>query len=825
MKNRKRPLLLAFCIPVAVMLAVIVYRGIYPFGEKCFLRVDMYNQYMPFFMEFHRKIREGESLFFSWRGGLGANFLALYAYYLASPVNWLLYFCPQEFIIEFMTVLIVIKTGLCGLTFAWYLRHRFSTEDYAITVFSLFYALSGFMAAYNWNIMWLDCVFLAPLVIGGLEDLVYRKKTALYCISLGLCVLTNYYISIPICIFIVLYYFVLVASLSPMEFGKSLKRFIVYSLLGGGLAGIVLIPGTAALFSTRFAQTSFPDQIKCYFNLPEILSRHCVNVAAEIRSDHWPNLYCGVAVFFFLPLYLCCKGISWKEKVPRLLLLCFFYMSYAVNILDFFWHGLNFPDNLPARQSFLYIFLVLTLCFETYRHLCDFSFRELLLHTGAALLLLGFCCWFGETYGLEADSFNFSLGYLTVYAILLIWQRTGSLGKNVTVTLMLCMATMEVAMNTIETSVPVTSRSAYHDYYKKNSSLKEYLEKEEESGYYRVELYDRMTKNDGMLSDFPTATFFSSTTNGAMSRYYRQLGMSSSKVFYCYEGATPLTSAMLSVDYIFSDSLEITDDFHRLLKKKDDFYIYQNEYTLPVGYVVPSDVRDMWNLEEGNPIEVQNNLAEVLGLPPLFWPLSVEARDGRQYIETEVGGYVYAYPEACSTRDITAQIDGYEKVYEKVYYPHILDIGWCNQGAEICLMRSGDKRRDKEELEISAWMLDETVLEEAVERLGSSPMEIEEYSDIYIRGIVDGKEGGYLATSIPNEKGWRVWVDGNPAGILPFGGAMIGVELPAGKHTVIFSYRSPGIYEGMTVSIISVAILLLLSFRNRYERHSVSEKR
>ena len=222
-----------------------------------------------------------------------------------------------------MTVLIVIKTGLCGLTFAWYLRHRFSTEDYAITVFSLFYALSGFMAAYNWNIMWLDCVFLAPLVIRGLEDLVYRKKTALYCISLGLCVLTNYYISIPICIFIVLYYFVLVASLSPMEFGKSLKRFIVYSLLGGGLAGIVLIPGTAALFSTRFAQTSFPDQIKCYFNLPEILSRHCVNVAAEIRSDHWPNLYCGVAVFFFLPLYLCCKGISWKEKVPRLLLLCF----------------------------------------------------------------------------------------------------------------------------------------------------------------------------------------------------------------------------------------------------------------------------------------------------------------------------------------------------------------------------------------------------------------------------------------------------------------------------------------------------------------------
>lgn len=824
MKSRKRPLLLAFCIPVAVMLAVIVYRGIYPFGEKCFLRVDMYNQYMPFFTEFHRKMREGGSLLFSWRTGLGANFLALYAYYLASPVNWLLFFCPQKFIIEFMTVLIVIKTGLCGLTFAWYLRRRFHTEEYAITLFSLFYALSGFMAAYNWNIMWLDCIFLAPLVIGGLEDLVYREMPVLYCVSLGLCVLTNYYISIPVCIFLVLYYFVLIVSLSPGKMVRSLKNFALYSLLGGGLAGIVLLPGTMALFSTRFAQVNFPDRITCYFNLPEMLSRHSINVATEIRSGHWPNLYCGVAVFFFLFLYLFCRGIPRKEKLPRLLLLAFFYLSFAVNVLDFFWHGLNFPDNLPARQSFLYIFLVLTLCFEAYRHLTDFSFGELVFYAGAALLLLGLCCRFGETYGLEADSFYFSLGYLSVYVMLVIWQRTGSLGKNATVALMLCMAVMEAAMNTAETSVPVTNRSAYHSYCERNGGLKEYLEKEEEREYYRAELYDRMTKNDGMLSGFPTATFFSSTVNGAMSHYYRRLGMSSSKVFYCYEGATPLTSALLSVDYIFSDSLELTDDFHRLLKKKDDLYIYRNQYTLPMGYVVPSDLRDRWNLEEGDPIEVQNALAEALGLPPLFLPLPVEERDGRQYVGTEKGGYVYAYPKACSTRDITAQIDGYEKVYEKVYYPHILDIGWCNRGAEICLMRSGDKRREKEELEITAWMLDEAVLEEIIECLGRYPMEIEECSDTRIRGTVEAGDGGYLATSLPNEKGWRVWVDGKPAEILPFGGAMIGVELPAGKHTVTFSYRAPGVCAGFFVSMVSIGILMLLTFLQRNDRSAVSEK-
>ena len=48
------PLLPAFLIPVAVMTAVIILNEIYPFGDRCFLRVDMYNQYMPFFTEFHR---------------------------------------------------------------------------------------------------------------------------------------------------------------------------------------------------------------------------------------------------------------------------------------------------------------------------------------------------------------------------------------------------------------------------------------------------------------------------------------------------------------------------------------------------------------------------------------------------------------------------------------------------------------------------------------------------------------------------------------------------------------------------------------------------
>lgn len=220
MRRKRRPLLAAFCIPAAIMLAAVIEKEIYPFGDRCFLRVDMYHQYVPFFMELHRKLREGGSLLFSWRAGLGANFPALYAYYLASPVNWLLILCPEDFIIEFMTALILVKTGLCGVSFAWYLKRHFGADGYDITLFSVFYALSGFMAAYNWNIMWLDCIYITPVIILGLEMLIYENRPFLYCISLAFSILTNYYISIMICIFLVLYGTALLLSPPPPAFEK-----------------------------------------------------------------------------------------------------------------------------------------------------------------------------------------------------------------------------------------------------------------------------------------------------------------------------------------------------------------------------------------------------------------------------------------------------------------------------------------------------------------------------------------------------------------------------------------------------------------------------
>lgn len=91
------------------------------------------------FSEFRHKLLSGESLLYSWDVGMGVNFAALYAYYLASPFNWLLLLCPSSLIIEFMTYMIVFKSGLAGLSMAWYLKstrvHR--SLERAISAYSM----------------------------------------------------------------------------------------------------------------------------------------------------------------------------------------------------------------------------------------------------------------------------------------------------------------------------------------------------------------------------------------------------------------------------------------------------------------------------------------------------------------------------------------------------------------------------------------------------------------------------------------------------------------------------------------------------------------
>ncbi|MBQ6844740.1 MAG: YfhO family protein, partial [Agathobacter sp.] len=338
----------AFGVPFFLSVIICAAAGVYPFGENCILHVDMYHQYCPFFTEFREKLAEGGSLLYTWNLGLGSDFLAHYAYYLASPLNWLLILCPKMLVIEFMTLTIWIKIGLAGLFFFWFLKERFgltdSEERYVAKmavpaiVFATAYAFSGFVAAYYWDVMWMDCVALTPLVVVGLERLVKQNKPALYYVSLSITILSNFYMGYILCIFLVLYFALLFLE---QEQGKirATIRFAWFSLLAGGTGAILMIPEAIVLGNSASADSGWPEKIEWYFGLQEELSRLCMIAEPYTGNDHYPNLYCGVFAVLLFVMYICNHRIKWSQKIPRVLIVAFLLVSFANNYLDCFWHG------------------------------------------------------------------------------------------------------------------------------------------------------------------------------------------------------------------------------------------------------------------------------------------------------------------------------------------------------------------------------------------------------------------------------------------------------------------------------------------------------
>ena len=75
----------------------------------------------------------------------------------------------------------------------------------------------------------------------------------------------------------------------------------------------------------------------------------------------------SIVVSWLYSPFLClsfCGKVTVRERVGKILLAAILLVSLNVKVLSFIWHGLHFPNGLPGRFSFLYIFVVLLICYQ-----------------------------------------------------------------------------------------------------------------------------------------------------------------------------------------------------------------------------------------------------------------------------------------------------------------------------------------------------------------------------------------------------------------------------------------------------------------------------
>ena len=334
-------ILLAFLLPVLGMFAVMIIRGFEPFGSTSMLYSDMYHQYYPFFVAFRKALLSGDSLLYSWNVGMGMDYLGLIAYYLASPLNLLSVVIPEQFLLEYFSLLSPLKLGFAGMFFAIFLKKTFSKNDFSISVFGCLYALCAWALGYQWNVMWLDTFALLPLVVLGTISVLRERKFVLYILSLFFSVLSNYYIGLFTCIFVALVFicYEICRWGGVKKLLSDLSYMALYSALAIGMTAFLELPAFAALQTTQSSVNKFPEGFrlniadentwKGLFDAMRQVAGNMNGGLVPTFKEGLPNLYCGIGSTVLAFLFLTCKQVRLRDKICSVSLLLFFNLKFC----------------------------------------------------------------------------------------------------------------------------------------------------------------------------------------------------------------------------------------------------------------------------------------------------------------------------------------------------------------------------------------------------------------------------------------------------------------------------------------------------------------
>lgn len=821
------PYLLAFLVPVIVMVIVCIERKIWPFGVKCFLRTDLYHQYAPFFKELRTKLTTGGSLFYSWNIGGGTNFWSLSAYYLASPLNYLIVLVPEAYVIEFVTSLIIAKIGFCSVTMTYYLNKRHENTGanmYYGVFFGVFYALSGWMSAYNWNIMWLDCIWCFPLVMLGLERLVKENKGLLYCVSLGFTIFTNYYIAIMICMGVAIYCFFLLATEKAIfkDFGIKLGKFVLYTALAVGFASVFLIPYIRYFSMTASASSTFKWQWYSYFSLFDMVARQLINVETHTGLDHWPNIYSGMAIFLLIPLYFMNRKITLREKIGYTVLIIFFYFSFSTRAMDYIWHVLHIPNSLPCRQSFIFIFLILVMAYRGFIGLEERTYRDVGFAMIAALAFI----FLAEK--LETDTKVFtnyviymSAVFVILYAVMFYLMKRKRIYQDIIIIVFIALAAVEATVNTSVTSVSTVTRSDYTCYDEGVSQVMDNIrEKEGDNSFYRVEKYQFRTKNDGAWLDYPSISTFSSCANANLTELYKTLGMEASMNAYGSMGQTFLTNMLMNVRYSIYMKEQPESDLYTLVGSNGtNVWVYENKYTLNLGYLF-EDPYDLygWSDTASTPLKNQNELVDNVldGSGKLFVDVTPDYNAAKSAtMKIPEDGYYYAYSPKTGPKEMQVENKNanFSRKFSNLNRGYTMQLGYMKAGDTLSLENKEDE--SSKSCNITLYRMDEEVLKQFYEALSKTQMTVNVFEDTYLSASIDVPAGGgLLMTTVNNEEGWEVYVDGELAEKEVLKGAYIGLTLKEGSHKIEFKYHVPYFMIGLLITCGCTLIMIGIGVGN-----------
>lgn len=816
---------LAFIIPFILCLLIFFAKNVLNNVESIYVS-DLRLQHVVFLNYFKSLLLGDTSIFYSFYSGMGSPMLSTIIFYCLSPVNLLL-LLVKDIRVAVLFVYIV-KVSLSGLTMFILLKNKVDRNNFSTVVFSSCYALGAFAINYFFCVFWFDVLYLAPLVVLGIDKIFkYEKINLLYILSLALAIICNIQMGFGLCVFSVVYY--IYSYNCNYNIKKDFNKFknlsfifLVSSLCAGAISsgallGFVIDYGNVSAarditVTTSAATTNLGFVLKNLFSVG--------NVATDYYNNYEPYVYSGLIVSFFAVLYFFNKDIDIKKKVHALGVFLVFLISFGIGFINLFWH-LSSPVLLNYRYS-IYLSLFLTLlAYECYVNKDKLIKKDIIslvcsLFIGFFILVL----FSNDVYLI----WTFLFLILICVGIYLVKNKSRKFEI-----LLFSLVFLEIFMSgylSIYTAddMPFGKYSSL-DSFKKVSELNTFDDN------YRIMYnysYTDFTNDTLLVNNNTSLRYFSSVINGNVIKFFdRNMSAVGNNNYRLSAFDSPLLLSLMGNKYFYFTD-ELNNSIYKKIKSYEidsynyveamdetkDVYLYENPYALSLGYVIDSDFK----YEEGmDLVDYQNNIIKSFtgSDKDVVIRLNYDVTTDDDFCRTGNGyGSCYKYTIYNDYKNLLVYVytlfDEYQvsnnvNVYIDTNKPLLLSS--LSNRINFAIKYSGGIG----EKSLIATTYDKDNLISNLSSLQENMLENIKINGNVMTGEIDSSKDGILFLSIPYEKKFKIYVDKKQVDYYSvLDNSFVGLDIESGKHDIKVEYVDDNFKWYVVSSVLSLVVTLVI---------------
>ncbi len=847
---------LAFIIPVVIMYLLYVAMEIHPFGNGSVLVLDLNGQYVYFYEALRNCVYGDTSLLYSFSRALGGEFMGIYAYYIASPFSYIVCLFPQSHILDALLVIFLLKTGICGFTFGFYIHKTGkSRSKIATVIFSCMYALTAYAIVQQHNSMWIDAVMWLPVITYSIEQLIKYGKFRMFVFFFALTMMSNFYIGYMVCYYVLAYFFVYYFSYNSDDknnpfhekkhFIKSFLRFGFCSVLSAGIAAVILL---TAYYSLTFGKTTFSDPSWAFnfkFDIIELLVKFLPGSYDTVRPEGLPFVYCGVLTLILIPVYFLSPKFTLREKVMSGSFVAFFVLSFSISVVDLVWHGFQRPNWLNYRYSFMLCFFLLVLACSAFEEIKSISSKAIFAICTSLAGLVIFIQTLDLDFVDDLQTVWFSLVCIAVYLVVLCLLKITKFKENILLILSFLVC-FELFGNGLTNMVDLgkdvvySSYSSYTDFIGAYRPILKIIEENDDS-FYRMEKTLHRKTNDNMSLNIRGLSNSTSTLNSETIAFLNRMGYCSQSHWSKYAGGTPVNDSLLGIKYIISS--DDYSDYYTAAFENGGFTAWLNQYALSLAYGVDDKVTEIVANDYESPCDYLNALVSAMigseETIEVFVPIPVGSITTNAYCTKSyiAGHFKYAKASENSEANViytfVAPTDREIFFYLPSDYPR--EVGLKVNGSSAGSFYGGDTSRIVSLGKFEAgetvnltmtlaytdlyvkngydclYYIDMAAFRDVMSKLASVQYKITSYTERYFNGTVDSpKDNQIIQTTIPYDRGWKIYVDGKRVETFKTLDALIAFRVDMGEHTVVMKYLPDAFVLGLSVTAASTMLFILL---------------